>query len=116
MKHYEVYSPEFMMYGGSYDPPEPPEYGACFSYVKAETPARAKAAALRLDEFEPWRDGTDNPFTGLKVKLSRCEHGVCYCDDCAKVATCAACDRAFDDELREIELADATTSQAMAAP
>lgn len=24
---------------------------------------------------------------------------VCYCDDCTKVATCAACDRAFDEEL-----------------
>lgn len=97
MKHYEVISPE-MIVGRSYDPPDPGEPTACFAFVEAETPAKAKAAALRLDEFEPWRDWSDNPFTGLSVRLSRCRHGVCYCDRCAETVLCSVCEAEFEAE------------------
>lgn len=102
MKHYEVCSPTFDD-GGSWDPPEPPEPRACFAFVEAETPAKAKAAALRLDEFAPWRDGGGNPFTGLTVRLSRCRHGICYCDNCRLDLECIACEQEFEAGQRAME-------------
>ena len=101
MKHYEVFSPTFD-YGRSYDPPDPGEPMACFAYVEAETPSKAKAAALRLDEFQPWKRTADNPFTGLTVRLSRCEHGICYCDDCLGLdIECLACEAGAEKERGE---------------
>lgn len=108
MKHYEVVSPE-MIVGHSYDPPAPGEPCASFAFVVAETPAKAKAAALRTPDFALWLRESDNPFTGLRVRLSRCRHGVCYCDACcAAGASCAACEAEIDAELEADRLRDET--------
>lgn len=107
MKHYEVISPE-MIVGHSYDPPEPGEPTACFAFVEAETPAQAKAAALRLPEFDLWKRNADNPFTGLKVRRSRCKHGYCYCDRCVEAAPCAVCGAELEAELEAERLRDET--------
>lgn len=109
MKHYEVASPE-MIVGRSYDPPDPGEPCACFAFVEAETPAKAKAAALRSGDFALWRDNVANPFTGLSVRLSRCRHGVCYCDACRAAGTsCAACEAELEAEREELMFAEASS-------
>lgn len=75
-RHYEVWASSQMTYDTfGYEP------RGWFTYVIADTPARAKANALRSPDFADYEcDG--NPFKGLRVKLCLCPHGRCYCDMC----------------------------------
>ena len=67
MTRYYIVTPSYETVGGG--PFDPPEYGADVEEVEAETPAKAKAEAIRR-----WRTkGTlrycydENPFKGLEV-------------------------------------------------
>ena len=105
--HYEVLSPEVEMYGGSWDPPEPPECGRYWALLLAANAREAICAAVKLPEFKRWvsdarADGVP-PWKGLRAQLARCEHGSCWgcwdedeepgCPECkasAEAASCAA--------------------------
>lgn len=79
--HWMVVSGETEMYSGN--DIEPPEYGCCVAFVEAGTPGKAKAAALKTDEFGKWREWHDgNPFKGLTASPTICPHGLCWCDIC----------------------------------
>jgi hypothetical protein len=82
-RHYEVWADrETLVDRWGFEP------RGFFEYVIADNPAQAKANALASPGFcERETDG--NPFVGMRVRLSRCKHGLCYCDMC--VAECGEC-------------------------
>ena len=90
LRHYEVLSGE-MSEGGMY---EPPEVGRLWACLLAPNGTKAKAAALRLPDWQRWRGwASDNPFVEVTAKRFVCEHGSCIgcwpadgtcgCPDCA---------------------------------
>jgi len=96
--HYEVISPEMCDdRGWEWGPPE---YGCDWALVLAANKREAKILTIRGDVvdggFEDWPDQARSdgicPFSGLKVNLSVCSHGVCW--GCKQ--DCIACHRADD--------------------
>ena len=71
----------------------PDDYSACVVCVDAPNKSKAKAAALRTPAFRHWLGQTKNPFVGLKVYTTICEHGRCWCDMCnATNGECPECE------------------------
>lgn len=67
---YGIATREIEMYPGSYEPPEPTEYGRLFVWARAQTARRAKVIAVRwfrrnerLWALRCLEDG--NPFKGM---------------------------------------------------
>lgn len=91
MRHYEVISGEMVTCSWM----EPPEPFCCWGLYLAKNKHSARAMAVKDPEFHEWvrekrGDGVP-PFTGLKVQLTRCDHGHCWgCDPCP---TCEAEDK-----------------------
>lgn len=90
--HYSVTSPEM---SSGYSGYGPTEYCYAWALVLASNKREARILAVRGDiedgEFSDWveyaRHDCMNPFTGIKVELSVCEHGVCWgCEQ-----SCLAC-------------------------
>lgn len=95
---YEVTSPEIdhYIYG------EPPDPGVCWGKYVAPNKRQAIIKAVKAPEFKDWveiaRGDQVPPFKGLEVKLTRCEHGICWgcqatetssgCKECDKCTTC----------------------------
>jgi hypothetical protein len=110
LRHWEVFTPQYETYY-SYDAMEPSEYGADAVCVEAFT--RREALILGRKKLEKEfpngyisdnRSDGVNPFSGLKVKLSLCDHKVLHycwgnkdfilpCEE-----KCIECDR---DSIRE---------------
>jgi hypothetical protein len=112
MKHYTVVSGEI----GEVVPVTdyglgPTEYFCCVATVEAENQAKAKALALKTDDFSAWRrdTGGENPFTGLKVYDNICPHGKCQCEMCCPEGepTCPPCLVQFNKEIEEQLAAEA---------
>ena len=78
MKHYSVISPTYEIFGGSWDPPEPPELGKDYIEVEANNKREAKIFAVKIWRTEakqnPWERryvdhyNDENPFAKLIVK------------------------------------------------
>lgn len=99
MPHYMVVSPDTKRWSGGY----PYEYEACVAFVDAPTKAKAKAAALRTVEFARWLGVCDNPFKGLKVEVTLCSHGRCWCDECIKAnGECPECKAKLDADYEAL--------------
>ena len=97
-RHYEVTSPVYLygdynagLLGG--DPPEP---RCAWGVFEAETPAKAKAQAIKDPDFRSWVDDADHPFRGLTVRLFRCEHGTCLA--CVEDEFCPECEAEFGED------------------
>lgn len=95
--HYSVTSPEM---SSGYSGYGPPEYGCDWALVLASNKREARLfavkGAIEDGDFQEWvsyarADGI-NPFSGVKVEPSVCEHGVCWgCEQ-----SCISCRRADD--------------------
>lgn len=79
MKHYEVFTPEILMYYATET--EPPEYGRCWVSVLAQNKREAKKMAIKDKAFRRWmedcRSDCKNPFAGLKAELT-IQNGQCW--------------------------------------
>lgn len=81
LRPYYVVSPEYMTDHGSYDPPEPPEYGCDVFEVEARTRREAIIAGVRLALAGPRSYARDNrldgvsPHAGYRAELAVCGHG-----------------------------------------
>ena len=82
MRPYYVISPEYESAAGSYEPPEPPEYGCDVVEVEART--RREAIALGVGELlksrcRTWpkqnREDNRSPWTGMRAEVAVCGHG-----------------------------------------
>ena len=82
MNHYLVISPEMsdiipILDDGS----GPVEVFCCAASVEASTKREAKIKAITHPDMKRWvgeqRSDGHNPFTGLRVEIPICPHGVC---------------------------------------
>ena len=61
---------------------DPPDYGVCWGVYLVHNAREAIQTAVADPEFHDWvadaRGDDIPPFKGLRAKLWRCSHGVCY--------------------------------------
>ena len=67
MPRYGVVTPEFEVYGGSYDPPEPAEFGRDYLEIEAPTTTEAKVLAVRI-----WRAKNNRTYVRQQAELDAC--------------------------------------------
>lgn len=94
MTHYEIVSPEIIIYGE--DETNPPEHGCCVVSIEASSEDEAKQKALKTKEFQKWNDFAQGEQISLLDSLAVfspvCEHGVCWCDICKQ-----ECEKCYED-------------------